>query len=102
MAGGTESRIYLAGECSVCGGAGAAVFMKALHDGSLFFACPSCGCAWENPPRPYVVDAIDPPDKFAPAGFTFARSADIRTAGLEHLIKGHDVADTWNFSDTPG
>ena len=51
---------------------------------------------------PYVVDAIDPPDKFAPAGFTFARSADIRTAGLEHLMKGHDVADTWDFSDTPG
>jgi len=102
MAAEAESRIYVAGECSVCADAGAAVFMKALHDGSVFFACPSCGCAWENPPRPHVVDTVDPPEKFAPAGFTFARLADISAAGLERLIRGHDVADTWDFSDAPG
>jgi hypothetical protein len=99
--GTTKSRIYVAGECCVCGGAGAAVFMKSVCDGRIFFACPACGCAWADPPRPHYVETADPPEKFAPAGFTFARSEDIRSAELEGLIKGDVDASDWDFSDAP-
>ena len=78
--------IYSAGECAVCQGAGDALFVRSIEDGRIFFFCADCGCAWPQPPTPGRVDTIAPPELFAPAGFTLATSADIRTAGWAHRI----------------
>ena len=102
MAPGTEDRIYWAGECAVCAGAGAAVFLRSLADGRIFFACAACGCAWANPPESHVVDTVDPTEKFAPSGFAYATIADIRAAGLQEVINGEGPVETWDFSDTAG
>ena len=78
------------------------MFLQAADAGPVFFACSSCGCAWDRPPEPYVVDRVDPPAKFAPSGFTYARLADIKAAGLEPLIAGFGEPNTWDFAGAPG
>ena len=78
------------------------MFLQAVDAGPVFFGCSSCGCAWDKPPEPHVVDTVDPPAKFAPSGFTYARLADIKAAGLERLIAGDDEPGTWDFSGDPG
>ena len=78
------------------------MFLQAVDAGPVFFCCSSCGCAWDKPPEPHVVDTVDPPAKFAPAGFRYARLADIKAAGLERLIAGEGKPDTWDFSGDPG
>ena len=95
-------RIYSAGECSVCGGAGAAVFLKALQTGTIFFGCPSCECAWSSPPQPHLVDTVDAPSRFAPRGFTYARMSDIKAAGMEPLVAREDAAESWDIWDDTG
>ncbi len=97
-----QDRIYVAGGCSVCAGAGAAVFLKSLDGGAIFFGCPSCGCAWPTPPDPHVVDSIEPPERFAPAGFTYAQISEIKTAGLEPLIESDEEAKDWDFRGARG
>lgn len=79
--------IYSAGPCSVCAELGDAFFVYARGSGRLFFACSECGVAWPSPPDRYVVNAIDPPEVFAPTGFSVASAEQIRAAGLEHLVK---------------
>ena len=95
-------RIYFAGGCSVCGAAGAAVFLKALQSGTIFFGCPSCECAWSSPPQPHHVDTVDAPSRFAPCGFTYAGLSDIKAAGMEPLIAGEDAAESWDIWDDIG
>jgi hypothetical protein len=87
--------MYSVGDCSVCGGAGAAVVVAPVGAGDVFFACPACGCAWSEPPVPYVVDTIDPPIVFAPQGFRLASLDEVRRAGLEHRISGEHTAETF-------
>ena len=72
--------IYSAGPCAVCFDSGDALFVRAIDTGKIFFLCPSCGCAWAEPPTAGEVETIDPPEVFAPAGFTLATKADIHTA----------------------
>lgn len=86
----STDRIYVAGRCSVCAGAGAAVFLKSLDRGTIFFGCPSCGCAWPTPPEPHVVDSIEAPERFAPAGYTYAQLSEIKAAGLAPLIESEE------------
>ena len=78
--------IYSAGPCSVCFDSSDALFVRALDTGTIFFLCPSCGCAWAEPPEAGEVKTIDPPEVFAPAGFSLATAADIRTSGWAHRI----------------
>jgi hypothetical protein len=95
--------MYSAGDCSVCAGAGAAVVVAPVGGGDLFFSCPACGCAWSEPPVPYVVDTIDPPVTFAPRGFRLASLDEIRHADLEHRISGEHTASSFcDFDEGSG
>lgn len=98
----SAERIYVAGDCSVCASAGAAVFLKSLDSGVIFFGCPSCGCAWAKPPTAHVVDTADPPELFASRGFSYAQLAEIKRAGLVPLIKDDGKLEEWDFSGTTG
>lgn len=89
----TGAALYSAGDCSVCASAGAAIFVKRVGS-EVFFASPSCGCAWRQPPTPFQVETIDPPTTFAPEGFRIASFEDISSAGLAALIRGHDTDGT--------
>jgi hypothetical protein len=73
------------GPCPVCAGAGAVIVVARADIGTLFFACPSCGCAWAEPPRPPLVDTVDAPAHFAPAGFRLAPKDEVLTSGLGGL-----------------
>src|SRR4051794_34276225 len=89
-----RGRMYSAGDCSVCSGAGAAVFVIAADTARIFFACPACGCAWAQPPIAHVVDTIDPPSLFAPTGFRLASYVDIFEAGLLASIREEQTAES--------
>ncbi len=86
--------MYSVGDCSVCAGAGAAIVVAPMGAGDIFFACPACGCAWREPPVPYVVDTIDPPAAFAPQGFRLASLDEIQRAGLGHRVSREHTAAT--------
>jgi hypothetical protein len=95
--------MYSAGDCSVCGSAGGAIFLTSVLDGRVFFSCPACGCAWARPPTPFVVDSADPPTTFAPGGFCVASRDDIERAGLADLIRDDDHwLSSFGFADTDG
>lgn len=95
--------IYSAGECAVCCGAGDALFVRSIEAGTIFFLCADCGCAWAAPPSPGRVDTIDPPELFAPAGFTLATAADIHAAGWGHRIAVEHPDDHVPYiADYPG
>jgi hypothetical protein len=79
---------YTAGPCSVCGEAGDALFVMCATTGRIFFYCPACGCAWDQPPKICVVDTIDPITLFAPNGIRLPTAGEIKEAELEYLIKG--------------
>ena len=91
-----------AGQCSVCFDAGDAVFARRKGDGRLFFVCPDCGCAWEQPPTPGEVETIDEPIKFAPDGWTVATRAEIASAGQLSLIWRECVHTESIFDDLHG
>ena len=84
--------IFSAGPCSVCAGAGDALFVRAVGEGRIFFLCGECGVAWASPPTAGVVDSVDPPSAFAPNGFSIASATDIRGA-LGHVIKAEYCSD---------
>lgn len=87
--------LYSAGECSVCGIAGDALFVQDRLSGRLFFLCPSCGCAWLTPPRPHEVEAADPPEVFAPSGVAVVSRAEITAQGWEAAIVRELDDDEW-------
>jgi hypothetical protein len=89
----TGDRIYSAGGCAVCASAGAAIFVKDVASGALFFACPECGCAWRGVPTVGLADTVDSPSHFAPAGFAVASRMDIDLAGLGDLVRHEQTAD---------
>ena len=72
---------YSAGPCSVCGVLGDALFVKNPQSGQLFFFCPSCGVAWSQPPKPNIVDSIDPVESFSPSGIVMPTREEIRIFG---------------------
>jgi len=83
--------LYSAGKCPVCDIAGDALFVKDHVSGRVFFLCPSCGCAWLSPPRPYEVETADPPELFAPHGLTTPTRAEIVAQGWkEHVAREVD------------
>jgi len=69
------------------------LFAKNATSNVIFFLCPACGIAWEKPPELFVVDSIDPVEKFAPKGILFPTKNDIVSAGLETLIR-KELSDT--------
>ena len=79
------NEVFVAGDCPVCPGFGAAVFVVALSGGPVFLACPACGCAWDRPPSS-TVDQIESPARFAAGGFRLAVRGDIENAGVVTLI----------------
>jgi len=81
----SSDEVLVAGECPVCPGVGAAVMVASVESAEIFFACPDCGCAWRTPPSG-AVDSVDPPSRFAPAGFRLAHRKDVETAGLLPLF----------------
>jgi hypothetical protein len=93
--------IYSAGDCPVCE-TGEALFLKDVNSGRIFYACDSCGCAWNRPHAVYEVDALDQAEKFAPAGYSLATGDDIEVAGLKHLIVREDSEDDLRFNAEPG
>ena len=94
--------IYSTGDCPICAEAGDAIFLKNVNSGQIFYACDSCGCAWNHPPVLYVVDAIDPPEQFAPTGYSLATADDIEVAGLAHLIARKHSDEDLRFDGEPG
>ncbi len=87
--------LYSTGDCPVCGPAGDILFVKDRVSNRLFFMCPSCGCAWANPPPPYVLDTIDPPQSFAPSGVVLPEKFEIVTKGLEAAIEREINDNEW-------
>ena len=73
------------GSCPVCGDGGAVMVVARADTGRLFFACPSCGCAWDEVPQPPDVETVDPPSHFAPSGFRLATKDEVLTSGLGSL-----------------
>lgn len=67
-------------------GCGDLVFLKSIESRNIFLHCTSCGVAWENPPSLHVVDTLDPPESFAPAGIEFPSREDIEAAGFGGYI----------------
>jgi hypothetical protein len=63
------------------------VFLKSIESGRIFLHCTSCGLAWDKPPTPHVVEALDPPECFAPKGIAFPSRAEIEAAGFGHYIE---------------
>ncbi len=86
---------YTAGPCSICCEMGDALFVVCATTGRFFFYCPGCGCAWDKPPEPLIVDTIDPITAFAPNGIHLPTEEETRQAGLGHLIKG-TYPDAWD------
>jgi hypothetical protein len=86
---------YTAGPCSVCGEAGDALFVMCATTGRIFYYCPSCGLAWDQPTEIFIVTTIDPINHFAPKGIRLPTADEIRQAGLEHFIKG-TYPDLWD------
>ena len=96
-------RIFSAGDCSVCTTAGAAIFLVANGAPRIFFACPSCGCAWSTPPTALVVNTVDSPALFAPDGFRLATQRDIADAEMLHLVADdHAEQSTVSFDGNHG
>lgn len=93
----SEIRAYSAGDCSCCSFMGSALFALPVTGGTMFFVCDSCGIAWSRPPSAFPVDAVDPAERFAPAGFRLASLREIRRAGMEAMIveevRDEDIAD---------
>lgn len=94
--------MYSAGDCSVCAGAGFAVFVKHLGDGKVFLACPERGCAWSKPPQAFVVETIDDPSLFAPTGFCLATPDEIASAGLAGFVKSEVGSASSGFGGIAG
>lgn len=80
-----QSDVLVAGECPVCPGFGAAVFVASIESGRVFFACPTCGCAWNRPPSASV-EAVEAPLRFASGGFRLADRDDVEAAGMTSLV----------------
>ena len=89
--------LYSAGSCSVCADAGAAVFVRCLRSGKLFFACGGCGVAWLEPPVPHLVDTVTAPLEIAPDGWIAATLSEITSAGLAPLVHHELSEDTDAF-----
>ncbi len=90
--------LYSAGDCPVCSYGGDILFVRDFASGRLFFLCPSGGCAWLNPPSPFVVDTVDPLEIFAPQGIGLPSRAEIVAMGLEKDIKKEVDDDQWLVS----
>ncbi len=99
----TTHVMFSVGFCSVCASAGNAAFLVSARDRKVFYGCPECGCAWADPPVPFVVDTIDEPPKFAPDGFYVATHQDLLNAGLAHRIAETEfVGNRRTFEDIKG
>lgn len=90
--------LYSAGECPVCSIAGDALFVTDRVSGRVFFLCPSCGCAWQRPPRPREVETIDPPELFAPHGVAVPSKEEIISQGWQGAIAREFDEDEWRES----
>lgn len=90
----TSPKLFVAGECPICAGFGASLFVKEALSDKVFFFCPSCGTAWENPvpSQPYE---LVPPDKLAPTGLTLPTREDVKGAGFAHLITKEVPYSEW-------
>ena len=62
------------------------IFLKSVETGRIFLHCMSCGVAWDKPPAPHAVDALDPPERFAPKGIALPSREEIEAAGLGYYI----------------
>lgn len=80
---------------------GDAVFMFSLESQRIFFLCPACGCAWERPPTPLIVDTADPPNVFA-RQFCIASLDQIELSGLNHFITREVPEWVYAFEKLPG
>jgi hypothetical protein len=95
-------KLYSAGDCSVCGDAGSSFFVSNKGDGSIFFYCPMCGCAWASPPTPLHVDTVDPPEHFAPSGWRAAKMQEIQASGMNNLVsRESDWESSWARNEIP-
>jgi hypothetical protein len=78
---------HSAGPCPVCGELEHLWIVKAIDSGLIFFACKGCGSGWDKVPKPMTVDSVNSTHKFAPKGCVYATREELRTAGLETVIK---------------
>jgi len=92
--------IYSAGPCPVCAAFSDAVFVKSRTSPLVFVLCPACGCAWAEPPRESVVDAVQGPERFAPEGLELPSWRDLNAAKMAHLVKEKfDTEDYMGLSE---
>jgi len=86
--------LYRCGDCPCCSFLGDLVLLKACRSGRFFVFCPSCGLAFDAPPR--GVESLQTPEDFAPEGFLLADSGDMRRAIREGWSPTHEgPIDEW-------
>jgi hypothetical protein len=73
------------GDCNCCGEIGKVIFLAALHDGSVFLACNSCGAASRASAykEHWLADGTQGIEEFAPSGFRPATAGEVASAGYE-------------------
>ena len=86
-------RLFSAGECPVCPGSGAQLFLRRAGTGLYFFYCPLCGVGWEEPTN--VLDEIRDLASFAPDGWVVPEPDEVRRAHFRLVEVPASEAATW-------
>lgn len=94
-AGSPGPPVYSAGPCPVCAGFGGLFFVKAAFTGRVFLLSPCCGTAWRSIPPEDSIEEVQTPDSVAPTGVELATMADLREAGVAHLVAEQAAYSQW-------
>ncbi len=81
-----DNEIYSAGECPVCPGFGALLFVKDAFGGRVFVFCPACGVAWREVPPAFELNEVLTPADLAPTGLQIATRREIDAAGMSPQV----------------
>jgi hypothetical protein len=88
--------LYTCGDCPVCGAAGDLLLVKNPASALLFVFCHNCGCAWADPPPPWQLEQVEPPDTYSPGGFVLPSEEDVRSArGRGWAVRPLETLDDW-------
>lgn len=60
--------LFKTGDCPVCAEAGAVLVLQRRGHDTLVLHCPSCGCAWPEPPHRMRLDEVRSLADVAPEG----------------------------------
>jgi hypothetical protein len=87
--------LYSTGDCPVCLDSGAVIALKGT-DG-IFFYCPLCETAWQNPPRLPNLDSVDSLTAFTRARPTLPTEEEIRRSLYADVVHTVPVSEWLRF-----